>query len=215
MSGRRLILPMSVRRGTDTRCSSRAGAAMAPTRTSAIPEAEASRATRRERSRRSTARMILDAFRTAAPGAGPARTIGSAQGEQRALTGKRPRFRDSPQYRDVLVGRIESESRCASRRCPSGVGSGVTSGRARSRGRGRRMCLALVNALAGALFGARRHPLGKLRAVFGYPPISVVSEFGKPREPGCREPTSGQHSQERWHCLASRASLAGRRDQMP
>lgn len=66
---------------------------------------------------------------------------------------------------------------------PRVVDSGVTS-----------VCLAvvlaLVNALPGALFGARRHQLGELRAVFGYPPISAVGEPRKPRETGCREPTS-------------------------
>ncbi len=75
--------------------------------------------------------------------------------------------------------------------------------------------LALVNVVAGALFGARRHPFGELRAVFGYPPVSAVGESGKPREGGCREPTGRQHSQERRYRRASRASLAGRRDQVP
>lgn len=52
--------------------------------------------------------------------------------------------------------------------------------------------LALVNAFGGALLGARRHPLGKLRAVFGYPPICAVGEAGKLRETGCREQTGRQ-----------------------
>jgi hypothetical protein len=68
--------------------------------------------------------------------------------------------------------------------------------------------LALLNALAGALFGARRNPPVELRTVSGYPPISAVGESGKPRETGCQELTSRQHSQERWDRRAARASLA-------
>lgn len=75
--------------------------------------------------------------------------------------------------------------------------------------------LAPVNASAGAPLRARRHQLGELRAVSGYPPISAVGQSGKPREPGRREPTSRQHSHERWDCRASRAALACRRDQVP
>jgi hypothetical protein len=54
--------------------------------------------------------------------------------------------------------------------------------------------LTLLDVLAGALSGARRHPVGELRAVFGYPSISAVGEFGKPLETGCREPTGRQQS---------------------
>ncbi len=104
-----------------------------------------------------------------------------------------------------------------------GAQARIGSNRARRASRRRRrmssacltVLLALVNALAGPLFGARRHPLGELRAVFGYPPISAVGESGKPRESGCREPTSRQERQERCHRGASRAPLAGRRDQVP
>jgi hypothetical protein len=81
------------------------------------------------------------------------------------------------------------------------------------------MCLAVlltvVDALAGALLGARGHAPGELRAMFGYPAISVVGESGKARESSCREPTGRQHSQELWQCRAARVSLAGRGYQMP